>query len=194
MKTRKWVLTSLAFFIAAIGFATEFPKMNVVNLEDDRALVAFKSSEASPLEITLTNSSGEIVYYKKTKEHYTDYKKIFDFSELGDDTYCVCVNFGNRSVSRTLSVKNEMIKVGDVFYLYEPYFCMNGKKLNVSFFNCPKSQVYLNVFQNGNHIDGVKLGKDLTIQKCVDLSKLEKGEYEIVLTDRFKDHKYIAKL
>ena len=194
MKTKIWVTTTLAFFIVAIGFATNFPKMNVIQVEAEKAMVAFESIEATPLEITLTNYSGEILYFKKTQKRYDEYKKVFDFSELGTGNFCICVNFGNRSISRNITVQKKKIIVGAPMQLYEPYFCMEDKKLNVSFFNCPQKPVYVNIYQNGKHIDGINLGKNLAIQKRLDLSRLKKGEYEIVLSDLFKDHKYIAQL
>ncbi|MCY1722442.1 hypothetical protein OU798_18985 [Prolixibacteraceae bacterium Z1-6] len=194
MKTKTWVLTALAFFIVAIGFATDFPKMNVVPIEADKAMIAYKSVESTPLEITLINCDGEILYYQKTKERYNEYQKILDFSQLGDGDYCVCVNFGNRSISRTVNVNHETIKVGAAQHLFEPYFCMKEGMLDVSFFNCSQKQVYLNIYKNGKYVNGLKLGKDLTIQKRLDLRNLKYGEYEIVLTDVFKDHKYIAQL
>ncbi|MEN8117344.1 MAG: hypothetical protein ABFS16_10215 [Bacteroidota bacterium] len=194
MKTKTWVLTALACLIVAIGFATDFPKMNVVPVEAEKALVAFESVEPSPLEITLTTDDGEILYFKRTEKRCTEYKKIFNFSELGEGNYCVCINFGNRSIARKVDVTKDDIKVGPPQRLYEPYFCMKGDKLNVSFLNCSQKQVYVNIYREGQHVTGVKLGKDLAIQKCLDFSKLESGEYEIVLTDCFKDHKYIAQL
>lgn len=194
MKTKTWVLATLAFFIVAIGFATDFPKMNVIPVEAEKALVAYKSSEATPLEITLTNCEGEILYFKRTSKRQSEYNKVFDFSVLGTGNYCVCVNFGNRSISRNFAVNKEDIVVGAPQRLYEPYFCLKDKKLNVSFFNCPQKPVYINIYQNGEHIEGINLGKNLAIQKRLDLSRLEKGEYEIVLSDLFKDHKYIAQL
>lgn len=194
MKTKTWVVTALALFIVAVGFATDFPKMNVIPVEAEKALVAYKSSEATPLEITLTNYQGEILYYKKTQKRYSEYKKVFDFSELGEGDYCICVNFGNRSVSRNVTVDKNEIKVGVAQQLYEPYFCLKDKKLNVSFFNGPQKPVYVNIYKDGEHIEAINLGKDLAIQKRLDLSQLKKGEYEIVLSDLFKDHKYITQL
>ena len=64
----------------------------------------------------------------------------------------------------------------------------------MSFFNCPCEPVYVNIYRNGEHVQGINLGKGLTVQKCLDLSKLRKGEYEVVLSDKFKEHKYIAQL
>lgn len=194
MKTRNWVLTTLAFFIAAIGFATDFPKMSIIPVEAEKALLSYKSSDATPLEITLTNYKGEILYFKRTQKRHSEYNKVFDFSEFGTGKYCICVNFGNRSVSRNVSVNKNDITVGTAQQLYEPYFCLKDKKLNVSFFNCPQKPVYVNIYQNGEHVEGINLGKDLAIQKRLNLSKLKKGEYEIVLSDLFKDHKYIAQL
>jgi len=194
MKTKHWVFTALAFFVVAIGYASDFPQMNVVPVEAEKALIAFDSSEPSPLEITVTNHDGEILYYKKTTKRYSAYKKVFDFSALGVGNYCVCVNFGNKSITRKVDVTNDKIDVGPPQRLFEPYFCLKDKKLNVSLFNCPQKQVYVNVYKSGEHVTSLKLGKDLTIQKRLDLSKLGKGEYEIVLTDYFKDHVYIAQL
>lgn len=194
MKTKIWVTTTLAFFIVVIGYATDFPKMNVIPVEAEKALVAYESSEATPLEITLTNCNGEILYFKRTQKRQNEYKKVFDFSELGAGNYCISINFGNRSISRNISVDKKDISVGAPQRLYEPYFCMENKKLNVSFFNCPQKPVYVNIYKNGKHIEGINLGKDLAIQKRLDLSRLKTGEYEIVLSDFFKEHKYIAQL
>lgn len=66
MKTTKWVITTLAIFIVAIGFATETPKMNITPVEAEKALVAFKSESPVVFEITITKSDGEILYYLKS--------------------------------------------------------------------------------------------------------------------------------
>lgn len=194
MKTRTWGVTALAFFIVAIGYATDFPKMNIVPVEAEKALVAYKSTEATPLEITLTNFDGEILYFKRTQKRYNEYNKVFDFSEHGTGKYCICINFGNCSISRNISVHKNNIDVGAPQRLYEPYFCLKNKKLNVSFFNCPQKPVYINIYRNGEHIKGINLGKNLTIQKCLDLSRLKKGVYEVVLSDFVKERTYIAHL
>lgn len=194
MKTRNWVLTTLAFFIVAIGFAADLPKMNVIQVEADKALVAYDASEATPLEITLTNCHGDILYFKRTKQRYSEYQKIFDFSELGDGNYCVSVNYGNQSVNRDVNIVDDKIAVGPAQQLFEPSFKLDGDMLGISFLNSPQKPVFVNVYQDGKFVNGMKLGKDLCIQKRLDLSRLKKGEYEIVLTDCFKDHRFVAQL
>lgn len=194
MKTKNLVLLAMAFLFAAIGNAADFPKLSITHLDDQKALIAYNAVQATPLEITLTASNGDILYFKRTSERHKEYSEVIDFGDLGSGNYCICFNYGNQSINRSVSVSGKGIEVGPAQYCYEPCFRMEDNNLNISFLNLPQKQVYVNVYQDGMQIDGFKLGKDLSIQKRLDLSNLTKGEYEIVVTDCFKDHKYIAKL
>ena len=190
MKTTKLVIATMAIFIVAIGFASEIPKMNIIPVEAEKALVAFNSTSPVIFEITLTKSNGEILYYKKYESPLGEYRKIFDFSEMGNGTYNVNVNYGNCSIVRDLCISNKDIEVGQVVRLYEPYFRFKNDKLNISFLNVSQKDVYLNMYQEGEHITGAKFGKEMSIQKCVDLSKLKDGNYEVIVTDWFNDHSF----
>jgi len=192
MKTTKWVITTLAIFIVAIGFATETPKMNIIPVEAEKALVAFNSSSPVSFEITITKKNGEIIYYKKSKNPLDEYRKVFDFSEMGNGIYNVSMNYGNRSLNRDVCVSKKDIKIGPIVKLYEPYFCYKDGLLNVSFLNIARNSVYLNVYKMGKHVSGLNLGKELSIQKSFDFSKLKNGDYKIVVTDKFKDHSFIV--
>jgi hypothetical protein len=194
MKTKIWIFTVLAFLVAATGNATDFPSMNVIPVEENKAMLAYKASNAATLEITLSDCQGDILYFKRTNQKEKEFNQVFDFSELKDGNYCMCVNYGNRSVKRDLMVQGEKITVGAPMRCYEPFFCLEEKMLNISFFNSPQKQVYVNVYQNGQHVDGFKLGKELSIQKRLDLSNLKSGDYEIVVTDFITDHRFLAKL
>ncbi|WP_167616262.1 hypothetical protein [Maribellus sediminis] len=194
MKTKTWILAILAFFIVSVGNATDFPAMNVIPVEANKAMLAYKAPTAATLEVTLTDCNGEVLYFKRTNQKETEYNQVFDFAELGDGSYCMCVNYGNRSVKRNLLLDGESISVGAPMRCYEPYFCLEEKMLNISFFNSPQKPVYVNIYQDGKHIDGFKLGKDLAIQKRLYLSKLKAGDYEVVVTDYITDHKFLAEL
>ena len=194
MKTRTWILTILAFLIVSVGFAAEFPTMNVIPVENNKAMLAYNAPAAATLEITLTDCNGNILYFKKTSEQKKELNQVFDFSEFEDGHYCVSVNYGNKSISRNLLIDGEKIKVGEPTRCYEPYFCLEKKMLNISLYNSPQKQVYVNIYKDGDHVNGFKLGKDLAIQKRLDLSKLETGKYEVIVTDYIKDHKFIAEL
>jgi hypothetical protein len=194
MKTKLWALTALAFFIVAIGIAAEFPKIKVIAVEPEKAMVVYSASAETPLEITLSNKQGEVLYFKRTEKRCSEYSKVFDFSQLGDGIYDICINYGNKSVGRTLTLKDQVFNIGPSEQHFEPLFTLKDDKLNVSFLNCCLKPVTLHVYKKGRHIESVRLGKDLAIQKCFDLSELKKGEYDIVLSGFYKDHRFRAQL
>ena len=193
MKTKVWAVIVLAFFVAGAASATELPKMNVIQLEENTAMLAYSFSHEAPLQVSLTNSDGELLYYKET-EHQTAFKKMFDFSELGDGVYCVSINYGNQSINRVLKVEGKKITVSTASFCYEPYYRVKGKMVNLSFLNTWNKPVYVNIYQNGEYIDGSNLGRDVSIQTRLDFSHLKRGTYEVVLTDCIKDHRYTLKL
>nr|WP_319510792.1 hypothetical protein [uncultured Draconibacterium sp.] len=193
MKTKVWAFIVLAFFVAGAAMATELPKMNVIQVKENTAMLAYSFANEAPLEVTLTNTDGEILYHKQT-EHKAEFKTMFDFSELGDGDFCVSVNYGNQSMNRMVSVKDEKIVVSDATHCYEPFFRVNDKKVNVSFLNTSHKPVFINVYHDGEHIDGTNLGREMSIQTMLDFGDLKRGTYDIVLTDSVKDHKFTVKL
>ena len=193
MKTKVWAVIVLAFFVAGAACATELPKMNVIQVKENTAMLAYSFSQEAPLQVSLTNSDGELLYHNET-EHQTEFKKMLDFSELGDGLYCVSINYGNQSINRVVNVKDKKITVSSPSFCYEPYFKVNGKKVNVSFLNTWNKPVYINIYQNGEYVDGSNLGRDVSIQTRLDFSHLQRGTYEVVLTDYVKDHRFTLKL
>ncbi len=192
MKKKYWVLTTLALFIVAISFATDTPKMNIVPTESEKALVTFESNLAFPVEITICNDNGEIVYYWKGESLHNRLSRVFDSSELGCGNFNVCLNYGGKSINRELCINKNEMKVGPAIQLYEPFFQYENDRLNFSFLNVAQKNVYLNVYQGGEHITGIKLGNNMDIQKCLDFSKLKEGEYEVVVNEHFKDHHFLV--
>jgi hypothetical protein len=190
MKTSKWVLTTLALFIVAIGFATETPKLNIVAEEENKILVSFESSTACPVEMTITDKDGDIVHYWKSESPENIVNQRLKLEQLGQGTFYIALNYGGTSINREINITRNEIKVGAPVKLIEPYFCFKNNRLNISFLNVANKNVYLNVFKDGEHYNGVTLGKDFDIQKCIDFSMAEKGNYEVVLTDYFKEHHY----
>lgn len=188
MKTKRSLVTILAVLIVAIGFATEKVKMNIIPLDSEKALVAFNSETPTNFEVTIKNVENETVYYHKSEKKQQTYKGKFDFSELETGKYIVSVNYGNKSLNSEITVANDHIKAGPVVKSMEPYFSQKNDKLSVSFLNSAQRQVYINIYKNEEHVTGAKLGKDLSIQKCVNLSNLEKGKYKVVLSDWYGDH------
>ena len=78
MKTKFWTVIVLAFFVAGAASATELPKMEFVQVKENTAMLAYSFSHEAPLQVSLTNFDGEVLYHKET-EHQTEFKKMFDF-------------------------------------------------------------------------------------------------------------------
>ena len=194
MKTKVWVLTTLAFLIVAIGYASKIPKMNIISADAQRVLITYNAPFSSPLEISIIDDDGDIVYFKRTKSPHSEYRKVFDCTKSGNGKYNVCINYGNQSINRQFSIENDEIKTETSERLYEPYFSIKNGKLNVSFFNVSMKNVDMKIYKNGTYISEVSFGKQMVIQKCVNMSDLRNGEYELVLKDFFKEHRYFVQL
>ena len=192
MKKNYWVLTTLALFIVAVSFATERPKMNIVADESNNALVTFESPTAYPLEVTICNTHGDIVYYWKGESLQTSLNQSLNVSEFGNGIYHVCLNYGGQSLNRDLRVTRNDVKVGPVTERYEPFFSYEKDRLNLSFLNVAQKNVYLNVYQGEKHVTGVNLGNTMDIQKSIDFSNLETGRYKVVVNEEFKDHYFLV--
>jgi len=190
MKTAKWVLITLALFVAATGFATETPKMNIVANDNDKILVSFESATACPVELIITDDDGAIMHYWKSDYPENVVNQKLNLSQLGHGTFNVALNYGGTSINREIIITRREIKVGEPVKLLEPFFSFKNEKLNVSFLNVANKNVYLNVYKDGEYYTGMTLGKSFDIQKCIDFSMAEKGSYEIVLADNFKEHYY----
>jgi len=190
MKTKIFILATVAIFSALLGFAgaTNIPKMNISQVGDKEAKLSFQSTSPTKFELTVTDENNSVVFFHKSKKKHTDYHGKIDFSELGNGTYCICMNYGNQSLNDKIFVSNKNIQTGTVVHLYEPYMSFDKNKLNFSFLNTVQKQVFLNIYKDGEHVNGFNLGKEFAMQKRFDISNLKRGEYRIVVTDDFKDH------
>ncbi len=190
MKTVKWGLTTLALFIAAISFATDLPKMNVNATDASKLVVAFESPTASPVELMISDMDGVVLYNWKSEMPEAKISKLYNLSELGDGTFNICINYGTKSVNREVCIKGKNVSVGPAVQLNEPFFSYKNDRLIVSFINVAQKNVFLNIYKDGEHYAGFTLGKNMDIQKCFDFSTAKEGNYEVVLTDFFKEHHY----
>ena len=190
MKTKKLFLFVLATFIVSATFATNLPSMSIVPVKAEKTILTFENSKLAHFELTISNSENEILYYKKSESPVENYKTVFDFSNLDNDTYHVSLTAGSWTIDREMTVKGNRIEVGEEVRLAAPVFSYNENLLSVSFLNMGQKNVFLNIYKEGDHVSGKKLGNEVCIQKSFDFSKLDKGIYEVVINDRYKNYSY----
>lgn len=193
MKTRNYVLTVLAIIIAVTASATKIPTLNVIPVEQHKALVAFENSKPAAVEVTVSNKLGQVLYYKKSEAPVENIRLILDFQDLEDGNYDVTLDFNNIEINREITVaNNQLTKVGDASRAYGPYHQFENNMLKVSYLNNSHNNVLMNIYKDGKYVTGKRLGKEMCIQKVFDFSRLEDGQYEVVLSDRQNDYQFVV--
>ncbi len=191
MKTIKFLMTVTAVAIVAIASAVEKPKMNVIPLTADRAIVAITNNNAAYFELSVETKDGEMVYYKRSNKPLTDYKKVFDFADLKEGNYVMNLKVNDTNLSKGFAVNHKGISVGDSKVTFDPYFDYADGVLKLSYLNFDKANTKLYFYGNdGGLVYETKLGNEFAISSGYDLSKLAKGNYRVVLSSFNNEYTY----
>ena len=181
MKTTKWILTILAIFIVSIGIATEKPTMNIVPLPEKKAIIAALNANSAFFELTVENYRGEIMYYKRSEKPLTNYRKTFDFSNLENGKYVMKLKVNDTLLAQNFRITTKGIVPEESHLYFDPYISFEDNRLKLTYLNFDKEEVRMQIFSDKRVIFEKKLGRDFRILDGFDLSKLEKGAYEVVL-------------
>jgi hypothetical protein len=190
MKTIKFLTTVIALAIVAIANAVEKPKMNVIPLTADRAVVSITNENAAYFELSIETKNGEMVYYKQSSKPLTDYQKIFDFADLQDGDYVMNLKVNDTKLSKNFEVDRKGIYVGDSKLTFDPYFGYDNNVLKLSYLNFDRKNYKLYFYNNEGLVYETKLGSDFAISSGYDLTKLEKGSYRVVLSSLNNEYTY----
>lgn len=190
MKTIKFLSTVTAVAIVAIATAVEKPKMNVIPVTADRAIVSITNENAAYFEVSIESENGEMVYYKQSSKPLTDYKKIFDFAELKEGNYVMNLKVNDTKLSRNFEVAPGEISVGNAKMSIDPYFDFNNNMLKFSYLNFDEENMTMNIYGSDGLVYTSKLGNDFTISSGYNLSNLEKGMYKVVLKSSNEEYAF----
>ena len=148
MKTIKFLTTVTAIAIVAIASAVEKPKMNVIPLTADRAIVSITNESAAYFELSVETQNGEMVYYKRSNKPLTDYQKIFDFTDLKEGDYVMNLKVKDTKLSKNFEVERQGIFVGDSKLTFDPYFNYKDGVLKFSYLNFDRNKLKLYFYNN----------------------------------------------
>lgn len=190
MKTIKFLLTATVVAIVAIATAVERPKMSVVPLTPDRAVVSVQNDNAALIELSIETQKGDLVYYKKSAKPLSDYQKVFDFENLENGAYVIYLKINDTRLSKEFVVTSKEISVGDSKLRFDPYFTFEDEVLKFSFLNFENDNYKMSIYENNNLLFQDKLGKDLALTNGYDLSGLPGGNYRVVLSSFKNDFVY----
>ena len=190
MKTKRFILIMLTVACVANVFATETPKMNVVPLKDTKALIAISQETPSIHEISIISEDGKIVYFKKSENEIDNYRQIFDLSQLENGAYKVKLRVGATTVKRGLKIDNGTISVEEAKTEFDPFFAFNDNVLEISYLNFEKEDVVVHIYSDRQLICKKKLGSEFALHQGFDLSKLNEGNYDVVLANANDEYWY----
>ncbi|QIA06831.1 hypothetical protein [Draconibacterium halophilum] len=190
MKTIKLLSTVLAVAIVAIATAVEKPKMNLVPLSADRAVITIQNENASLFELSIHAENGELVYYKQTTKPLNSYQKIYDFANLENGNYTMDVRVNDTRILKDFEVASKGIFVGESKLRIDPYFAFAGDVLKLTYLNFDQESLSLNIYDENGLVYESKLGKDFNVAAGYDLSSLREGEYEVVLSSLNNDFSF----
>ena len=182
MKTFKILFTVMAAAIVAIATAVEKPRMNVTPITADRAVVSILNEKPAYFELSVKASNGDVIYYKQSSKVLSSYQKIFDFKNLENGSYTLNLKIDDTQLSRNLEIASNKIKVGESKLHFDPYFIFSDNILKFSYLNFDQEKFRLSIYDNEGLIFQSVLGNELTLSSGYDLSKLEAGNYEVVLS------------
>lgn len=190
MKTIKLAFAVAGLAVATVVTAVEKPKMNVIPINAERAVVSVTNENPAIFEVTIEAENGDLVYYKQTSEPVTDYKQIYDFKNLENGNYALKLNVNGTKVINDFEVSGNGIKVGDAKVRFAPYFDFKNNELKVSYLNFDQENLKMYFYNNNGLVYESELGRDFNITAGYDLSKLENGNYRVVLSSYNNEYTY----
>lgn len=189
MKTKQFavLLFALAFTICAT--ATEIPRMNVVAIDDSKALVLASTDKNVAAEIFIVSDLGETIYYKRSKAS-AEFKSVLNLSELNDGVYTVKLKTGDELANCNVVINEGHVRVEKKKPVVAPCFSYDGDMVKVSYFNGAKTNVSVLVYNGKQLVLDSRLGNQLCIQKAFDVSKMVPGEFDFILCADDKNYTY----
>ena len=194
MKTIK-TISKLTMLFAFVAFANTLMasgnlKVNILPLTSETAVVAISNTSASNFKISIENNNGEIIYYKETGADSKDYRKVFDFSNLEDGKYKLTASVDGSTTERSFKIDNKNIAVGSEKIMVEPYFAFKNGVLKLSYLNFSEENLRLNFYDKNDLVYSKTLGSKFNVNEGFDLSKLDSGNYSVILSTDSKSYTY----
>jgi len=157
-------------------------KVNVALKSESNAQREISNNSEQKYEISISDLTGEVLYHREAKGEQLESSKIFDFSKSEPGVYKMNVKLDGESNEQLVTVTKSGVEVGEIVRKVEPVFAYNENILALSFLNQNKQGMTLDLYSDGNLIYEKKLSDSESLNKKFDLSKLNKGDYQVVLT------------
>ena len=184
-------LASFADNLFASGNMRGNISVNLLPVTAEKAFIDVLTPGTSNFDITVTNAKGEVFYSKENLEPATDYRTQIDFHALKNGNYKVTAISEDITSERDFRMTDKGIKVGKEKTFLKPYFGYKDGILKLTFLNFQKDNTTVNLLKNKQLLFSRDCGNTFTVNEGLNLSNLENGTYEVVLSAGGKDYSYM---
>lgn len=188
--TLKVTMVFVLFAFANVLFASGNLSVNILPATTKKAVIAVSTCCNSNFSILVANEEGRIVYSKENIEPTQDYLSEFDLSILEDGKYKLKAVNQDITTERTFQKTDEGIKVGKEKTIIKPFFGYQDGILKCTYLNFPKENLTLYFLKKNQLLYTKELGKTFNVTEGMNLSRLEKGNYEVILSAGEKEYSF----
>jgi hypothetical protein len=190
MKKLKFIFVMLIVIVTTIATATEKSKLFIIPLEANKAIISLRNETPTCYKMQINSETGQTVFKNESNTKVSKYQKVFNFSDLKHGNYILSFKVNNTIIYRKFDINYTNINVGNTQISYDPCFTIKNDFLKISYLNFQKEKLTLYFYNNGELVFKSKLGDEFTINAGYDLSKLEKGDYNVVLSGNKSQYSY----
>lgn len=194
MKTIFKISVLLGLLMASLAtFATGNLSVNLTAVDESKALVEIKNDYDLNYEIKIYNSDGERIYRHKTAKASSEFARPIDLSELDHGWYKMEVNTDGAKFTKHLIINNSGAILAKSVKQTEPFFGFKNNTIVVSHLNHAQDDVRLLLYQNGQLLLEKALENRFALNYGVDISKLDRGNYQLILVSGDDSYKFEVK-
>ena len=188
MKATGLILVSLMVILAGNVSGIENPEMRIVLLGELKAKVLVTREKSEIAETSILDGNGDIIYHKKSKTAMRGYDEVFNFSNLEDGNYSIKMEVGKTTFYNPFSITEGKIVLKKQEKECEPFLSYSDKVLKASYLNFAYKDITVFVYDNHKLLYSSDLGNDLAIHFALDFSKLDKGNYDVLLANEKEEY------
>jgi len=188
-------IITIGFFVAVSLFSEltmaggNF-RVNVALKSESNALREISNNSEQKYEISITNLDGDLIYHREDQLDKLESRKVFDFSKSEYGVYNLKVKLDGESSEQLVTVTRDGVQVGEIVRKADPVFNLTGNLLVLSSLNQSKEGMSLGIYSNEKLVWEQALKNSSASVRKFDLSKLEPGDYRVVLSVGNDDYEY----
>ena len=182
MKTNLKFTAMIAFmFITVVGLAKE-PKVSLLTEGQSKSLIVALDSKNNKTILKIIDENQNIIFSEKISVN--SYTKKFDLDKLENGSYLFELDDSLRTLTYTISVENEEVKILRRIENNKPIFRKIGAKLYLNLLNLDSKDVEIKVFDSDNRtLFSEVIENESIVTKAFNFETAIEDHYTVVVKD-----------